>query len=175
MLYSKNQHNIVKQLYSNKIFFKKERNHNGFKEITGLFSDSLPGMLRVEFAGQKGVLRSRISFLPEHCIMRRMATTYLVLGLILHVPQLHVHLILNRHQLCFDLLHSCFQLILQLTDQGFTPTAIYWRLRGKPERNQFNLFIPWYPSCVGQYSWGTHVMEETHPCGSSGLSNKPSR
>ena len=58
----KNQRNTVKQLYSNKtFFFFKERNHNGFKEITGLSSDSLPDMLRVEFAGQKGVLRSLIS------------------------------------------------------------------------------------------------------------------
>ena len=56
--------NTVKQLYSNKNFFFvfKERNHNGFKETTGLFSDSLPDMLRVEFAGQKGMLRSLISF-----------------------------------------------------------------------------------------------------------------
>ena len=97
-----------------------------------------------------------------------------MLGLILHAPQLHVHLILNRHQLCFDLLHSCFQLILQLVDQGFTPTAIYWRLRGKPGRTQFSSFTPWYPSCVGQVTRGTQVMADTHPCGSSGLSRKPS-
>ena len=102
--------------------------------------------------------------------MRRTATAYLVLGLILHVPQLRVHLILNRHQLCFDLLHSCLQLILQLVDQGFTSTAIYWRLRGKPKRNQSKSFVPSESMC--QYTRGPHVMQETHPCGNFGLTGQ---
>lgn len=55
---------------------------------------------------------------------------YLVLRLTLHVPQLRIHLILHRSQLRSDLLHSRLQLILQLVDEGFTSTAIYWCLEG---------------------------------------------
>lgn len=51
------------------------------------------------------------------------------------MSQLCIHFILNRPQLCSDLLHSCLQLVLQLVDQGFTSTTIYWCLTGKQKES----------------------------------------
>lgn len=79
---------------------------------------SARGVLRVEPAKQQGEGSVFRSPFPTRTPRKEAAAclAYLVLGPILHMPQLSVHFILNRPQLRFDLLHSSLQLILQFVD-----------------------------------------------------------
>ena len=94
--------------------------------------------------------------------------------------QLCIHFILNRPQLCSDLLHSCLQLVLQLVDQGFKSTTIYWCLTGK-QKESVHLIRSFSKALVsthhkpvstpgGQRRW----RRQTRPCWNFGTPGRPS-